>query len=320
VDVDNAFADRLIPILASVTDENSMGKVFGRFSPQTVFHAAAYKHVPMVERNIAAAVWNNVWGTYVCTQQALACGTETFMLVSTDKAVRPTNVMGATKRVAELIVQASAASLNRSSRSFAAVRFGNVLGSSGSVVPLFREQIAKGGPVTLTHAEITRYFMTIPEAAQLVLQAAGMAKGGEVFVLDMGKPVKIYDLARRMIEFSGQTVRDELNPRGTVEIRVTGLRSGEKLYEELLIGGDPEATAHPKILKAREASMKRDALEAKLSALQSLLKSNDASGIRQLLADLVPEYSPANDTVDWSAGATTPMPVTRREFGSSLPG
>ena len=232
VDVDNTFADRLVPILASVTDENAMAKVFGHFSPQTVFHAAAYKHVPMVERNIAAAVWNNVWGTYVCVLQASVRGTETFMLVSTDKAVRPTNVMGATKRVAELIVQSISGNLNRSSRSFAAVRFGNVLGSSGSVVPLFREQITKGGPVTLTHAEITRYFMTIPEAAQLVLQAAGMAKGGEVFVLDMGAPVKIFDLARRMIEFSGQTVRDELNPRGTVEIRVTGLRPGEKLYEE----------------------------------------------------------------------------------------
>jgi FlaA1/EpsC-like NDP-sugar epimerase len=303
-----------------VTDENAMGKVFGHFSPQTVFHAAAYKHVPMVERNIGAAVWNNVWGTYVCAQQSLACSTETFMLVSTDKAVRPTNVMGATKRVAELILQSIAGTLNRSSRSFAAVRFGNVLGSSGSVVPLFREQIAKGGPVTLTHAEVTRYFMTIPEAAQMVLQAAGMAKGGEVFVLDMGKPVKIYDLARRMIEFSGQTVRDELNPRGTVEIRVTGLRPGEKLYEELLIGGDPEATAHPKILKARETSMKRDALEAKLLLLQGLMEGGNAAGIRQLLAELVPEYAVGKDTMDWSAGATTPMPVTRREFGSSPPG
>jgi FlaA1/EpsC-like NDP-sugar epimerase len=320
VDVDNAFADRLIPILASVTDENVMAKVFGHFSPQTVFHAAAYKHVPMVERNIGAAVLNNVWGTRVCAQQALASGTETFMLVSTDKAVRPTNVMGTTKRVAELIVQASAASLDRSSRSFAAVRFGNVLGSSGSVVPLFREQIAKGGPVTLTHAEVTRYFMTIPEAAQLVLQAAGMAKGGEVFVLDMGKPVRIYDLARRMIEFSGQTVRDELNPRGTLEIRVSGLRPGEKLYEELLIGGDPEATAHPKILKACETSMERDALEDRLLVLQGLIESNNSTGIRQLLAELVPEFSPANDTVDWGATAATPAPVARREFGSSLPG
>ena len=298
VDVDNAFAGKLVPILASVMEENAMGKVFDHFSPQTVFHAAAYKHVPMVERNIAAAVWNNVWGTYVCTRHALASGTEIFMLVSTDKAVRPTNVMGATKRVAELIVQASAASLNRPSRSFAAVRFGNVLGSSGSVVPLFREQISKGGPVTLTHADITRYFMTIPEAAQLVLQAAGMAKGGEVFVLDMGKPVKIYDLARRMIEFSGQTVRDELNPRGTVEIRVTGLRPGEKLYEELLIGGDPEATAHPKILKARETSMGRDALEGKLEALKDRIECNNLAGIRQLLAELVPEYVPAKNIMD----------------------
>jgi FlaA1/EpsC-like NDP-sugar epimerase len=319
VDVNNAFVDKLVPVLASVTDDNAMGKVFGYFSPQTVFHAAAYKHVPMVERNIAAAVWNNVWGTSVCVHQALASGTETFMLVSTDKAVRPTNVMGATKRVAELIVQASAASLSRYNRSFAAVRFGNVLGSSGSVVPLFREQIAKGGPVTLTHADITRYFMTIPEAAQLVLQAAGMAKGGEVFVLDMGKPVKIYDLARRMIEFSGQTVRDELN-RGTVEIRVTGLRPGEKLYEELLIGGNPEVTAHPKILKAQETSMDRHTLEARLTVLKDLVEGSDSAGIRRLLAELVPEYSPANEIADWDSGGTTPTAAARHEFESSLPG
>jgi FlaA1/EpsC-like NDP-sugar epimerase len=183
------------------------------------------------------------------------------------------------------------------------------------VVPLFREQISKGGPVTLTHAEITRYFMTIPEAAQLVLQAAGMAKGAEVFVLDMGKPVKIFDLARRMIEFSGQTVRDELNPRGTVEIRITGLRPGEKLYEELLIGGDPEATAHPKILKAREASMQRAVLDANLLVLRGLLESNDLAGIRRLLAELVPEYVPAKGLVDWGDGGTSPTPVKRREIG-----
>jgi FlaA1/EpsC-like NDP-sugar epimerase len=320
VEVDVEFADSVVPILASVTDGDVIAKIFGHFRPQTVLHAAAYKHVPMVERNIAAGVRNNVWGTYVCAQQALACGTETFMLVSSDKAVRPTNVMGATKRVAELIVQAFAASLNLSSCSFAAVRFGNVLGSSGSVVPLFREQIAKGGPVTLTHAEVTRYFMTIPEAAQLVLQAAGMAKGGEVFVLNMGESLKIYDLARRMIEFSGQTVRDELNPGGTVEIRVIGLRPGEKLYEELLIGGDPEATAHPKILKAREITIKLSTLEEKLSALQSQLDSNDAAGIRQLLVDLVPEYAPAKDTSDCGDRVATPTPATRREFASSLPG
>ena len=296
VDVDNAFADKLIPVLASVTEENAIAKIFNHFSPQTVFHAAAYKHVPMVERNIAAAVWNNVWGTYICAQQALASGTETFMLVSTDKAVRPTNVMGATKRVAELIVQSSAASLKRSNRSFTAVRFGNVLGSSGSVVPLFRDQIAKGGPVTLTHAEITRYFMTIPEAAQLVLQAAGMAKGGEVFVLDMGKPVRIYDLARRMIEYSGQTVRDQLNPRGTVGICVTGLRPGEKLHEELLIGGHPEATVHPKIIRARERSLDKDFLEANLMTLRELIETNRPSELLKLLTQLVPEYSQGNST------------------------
>jgi len=300
VDVDNAFSDIIVPILASVGDEHTMERVFSRYRPQSVFHAAAYKHVPMVERNVAAAVWNNVWGTYVCAQQALHSGVERFTLVSTDKAVRPTNVMGATKRVAEMVVQAIAGDLVDSSRAFAAVRFGNVLGSSGSVVPLFREQIAKGGPVTLTHSEVMRYFMTIPEAAQLVLQAAGMAKGGEVFVLDMGKPVRVYDLARRMIEFSGQTVRDEMNPKGTIEIRVTGLRPGEKLYEELLIGGDPEATSHPKIMKVDESSMDLSKLESNLRELSSVLERNDLEGLRETLSRLVSGYRPSPTIVDWS--------------------
>jgi len=300
VDVDSALSDILVPVLASVVDEAAMARVFSHYQPQSVFHAAAYKHVPMVERNVAAAVWNNVWGTYVCSKQALHSGAERFTLISTDKAVRPTNVMGATKRVAEMVVQAMATSLVDSSRAFAAVRFGNVLGSSGSVVPLFREQIAKGGPVTLTHSEVIRYFMTIPEAAQLVLQATGMAKGGEVFVLDMGKPVRIYDLARRMIEFSGQTVRDETNPKGTIEIKVTGLRPGEKLYEELLIGGDPEATSHPKIMKVDESSMGLSGLESNLGELSRTLEKNDLKGLRNCLARLVPGYRPSSIIVDWS--------------------
>lgn len=289
----------ITPILTSVTDETLIGKVFACWRPQTVFHAAAFKHVPMVERNVAAAVFNNVWGTYICATQALANGAHSFVLVSTDKAVRPTNVMGASKRLSELVVQAIAASPAASSAAFSSVRFGNVLGSSGSVVPLFRDQIENGGPVTLTHPEITRYFMTIPEASQLVLQAAGMAKGGEVFVLDMGNPVRVYDLARRMIEFSGLMVKDKLNPRGDIEIRITGLRPGEKLYEELLIGGNPQTTSHPKIMKAREAHMSLEELEAELAELRVLLSKNNATAIRRKLSSLVPEYSPAKEIVDW---------------------
>jgi FlaA1/EpsC-like NDP-sugar epimerase len=301
VDVDDArLPFQIVPILASVTDETMMGKVFQRWQPQTVLHAAAFKHVPMVERNVSAAVFNNVWGTYICAGQAIAAGTKSFVLVSTDKAVRPTNVMGASKRLSELVVQALAASPAAAGRSFAAVRFGNVLGSSGSVVPLFRDQIANGGPVTLTHPEITRYFMTIPEASQLVLQAAGMARGGEVFVLDMGKPVRVYDLARRMIEFSGLMVKDELNPRGDIEIKVTGLRPGEKLYEELLIGGNPQTTSHSKIMKARETFIGLDELENDLRELLQAISRNDAETTRRILAQLVPEYSPAKDIVDWA--------------------
>jgi FlaA1/EpsC-like NDP-sugar epimerase len=301
VDVDDArLPFQIVPILASVTEETLMGKVFQRWQPQTVLHAAAFKHVPMVERNVSTAVFNNVWGTYTCAGQAIAAGTQSFVLVSTDKAVRPTNVMGASKRLSELVVQALAASPAAAGRSFAAVRFGNVLGSSGSVVPLFRDQIANGGPVTLTHPEITRYFMTIPEASQLVLQAAGMAKGGEVFVLDMGKPVRVYDLARRMIEFSGLMVKDELNPRGDIEIKVTGLRPGEKIFEELLIGGNPQATSHPKIMKARETFIGLDELENDLGELLQAILRNDAETARRILGQLVPEYSPAKDIVDWA--------------------
>lgn len=301
VDLDSTrLPFQIVPILVSVTDETLMGKVFQRWQPQTVLHAAAFKHVPMVERNVSAAVFNNVWGTYICAGQALAAGTQSFVLVSTDKAVRPTNVMGASKRLSELVVQALAASPTAAGSSFAAVRFGNVLGSSGSVVPLFRDQIANGGPVTLTHPEITRYFMTISEASQLVLQAAGMARGGEVFVLDMGKPVRVYDLARRMIEFSGLMVKDELNPRGDIEIKVTGLRPGEKLFEELLIGGNPQATSHSKIMKARETSVGLDELENDLRELLQAISRNDAETTRRILGQLVPEYSPAKDIVDWA--------------------
>jgi FlaA1/EpsC-like NDP-sugar epimerase len=304
VDVDTIPpSSRLIPILASVTDETRMERIFSGLTPETVFHAAAYKHVPMVEKNIGAAVLNNVFGTWVTANKALSAGVETFVLVSTDKAVRPTNVMGASKRLAELVVQALNELRKLPGQTFSAVRFGNVLGSSGSVVPVFREQIEKGGPITLTHLEITRYFMTIPEAAQLVLQAGGMAKGGEVFVLYMGAPVKIYDLARRMIEFSGLTVRDDLNPGGDIPITVTGLRPGEKLYEELLIGNNPEATTHPKIMKAREESIPYRDLEAALRRLREVIHQNDVIGIREQLVSLVPGYTPDPKLVDWSLSA-----------------
>jgi FlaA1/EpsC-like NDP-sugar epimerase len=301
VDVDTISpSSRVIPILASVTDETQMERVFSGLTPETVFHAAAYKHVPMVEKNIGAAVLNNVFGTWVTANKALSAGVETFVLVSTDKAVRPTNVMGASKRLAELVVQALNELRKLPGQTFSAVRFGNVLGSSGSVVPVFREQIEKGEPITLTHLEITRYFMTIPEAAQLVLQAGGMAKGAEVFVLDMGAPVKIYDLARRVIEFSGLTLRDDLKPGGDIPITVTGLRPGEKLYEELLIGNNPEATTHPKIMKAREDSIPYRDLEAALRRLREAIHQNDVAGIREQLVSLVPGYTPDPKLVDWS--------------------
>jgi FlaA1/EpsC-like NDP-sugar epimerase len=230
----------LVPVLLSVTDENAVNRIFEGYRPNTVFHAAAYKHVTLVEQNVSAALWNNIWGTYYTARAALASGTEIFVLVSSDKAVRPTSIMGASKRIAEQVMQGFSEGYECSGCKFCSVRFGNVLGSSGSVVPIFKEQISNGGPVTVTHRDVTRYFMAIPEAAQLILQASGMAKGGEVFVLDMGNPIRIYDLALRMIEFSGHSVRDRRNPKGTIELLITGLSPGEKLFEELLIGGSPE--------------------------------------------------------------------------------
>ena len=291
---------RLIPLLASVQDERAMHRIFETWQPSTVYHAAAFKHVPLVEHNPAVGVLNNVWGTWMCARLAQQTNCEKFVLVSTDKAVRPTNVMGASKRLAEMVLQAMSASTNSSSNTcFSMVRFGNVLGSSGSVVPLFRKQIEDGGPITLTHLDITRYFMTIPEAAQLVIQAGAMAQGGDVFVLDMGQPVRIVDLARRMVELSGYSVRDELNPQGDIEIRVTGLRPGEKLYEELLIGNDPLPTQHPKIMRASEKFLDETALAPKLDALKATLQYNDVHMLRTLLSELVVDYSPAVNLVDW---------------------
>jgi FlaA1/EpsC-like NDP-sugar epimerase len=256
----------------------------------------------LVEHNPAEGVRNNVWGTRVCAEAAMRSSVRNFVLVSTDKAVRPTNIMGATKRLAEMVLQALAmASAQRPQQhtTFTMVRFGNVLGSSGSVVPLFREQIKNGGPITLTHPDITRYFMTIPEAAQLVIQAGAMASGGDVFVLDMGEPVKIIDLARRMVELSGLSVKGPGNPYGDIEIKVTGLRPGEKLYEELLIGDNPLPTLHPRIMKAHEDFLTWEVLHAKMLKLNDALDVNEVPLIRRLLKDLVPGYQPDGDVVDW---------------------
>lgn len=293
----------IVPLLASVCDDVRMNEIMRTWKPQTVYHAAAYKHVPLVEHNPAEGVRNNVWGTLTCAQAALRYGVRNFVLVSTDKAVRPTNVMGATKRLAEMVLQALD-ELNDTSKTsnrtcFSMVRFGNVLGSSGSVVPLFREQITNGGPITLTHADITRYFMTIPEAAQLVIQAGAMGTGGDVFVLDMGQPVKIIDLARSIIELSGLTVKDELHPEGDIEISITGLRPGEKLYEELLIGDNPKPTQHTRILKAHEEFFNWSELQHKMSVLSEAMSVNNVPAIRSLLQDLVSGYQPSGAVVDW---------------------
>jgi len=291
----------LVPLLASVQDEDRMREIMSTWRPDTVYHAAAYKHVPLVEHNPAAGIKNNVLGTLRTAQAALEAGVADFVLISTDKAVRPTNVMGASKRLAEMALQALAARAPGAgvATRFSMVRFGNVLGSSGSVVPKFRQQIRDGGPITLTHPEVTRYFMTIPEAAQLVIQAGAMAKGGDVFVLDMGQPVKIMDLARRMVELSGLTVKDDEHPEGDIEITVTGLRPGEKLYEELLIGDNPEPTTHPCIMKAHEEFMPWAEFETRLKALEMALNVNDVGVIRLMMQQLVAGYAPDDDIVDW---------------------
>jgi len=287
----------LVPLLASVQDEDRMREIMSTWHPDTVYHAAAYKHVPLVEHNPAAGIKNNVLGSLRTAQAAAENGVSDFVLISTDKAVRPTNVMGASKRLAEMALQALAAS--NTGTKFSMVRFGNVLGSSGSVVPKFRQQIRDGGPITLTHPDVTRYFMTIPEAAQLVIQAGAMAKGGDVFVLDMGQPVKIMDLAKRMVELTGLTVKDEKNPEGDIEIEVTGLRPGEKLYEELLIGDNPKPTLHPRIMKAHEEFIPWADFESKLNSLVIALNVNDAGVIRLMMQQLVSGYIPSDEIVDW---------------------
>jgi FlaA1/EpsC-like NDP-sugar epimerase len=289
----------LVPLLASVQDEDRMREIISTWHTDTIYHAAAYKHVPLVEHNPAAGIKNNVLGTLYTAQAAAENGVADFVLISTDKAVRPTNVMGASKRLAEMALQALAADTKYAATKFSMVRFGNVLDSSGSVVPKFRQQIRDGESITLTHPEVARYFMTIPEAAQLVIHAGTMAKGGDVFVLDMGQPVKIMDLARRMIELSGLIVRDEQNPDGDIEIEVTGLRPGEKLYEELLIGDNPQSTLHPRIMQAQEEFIPWSEFEHKLKSLEVALNVNDVGVIRLMLQQLVAGYLPSDAIMDW---------------------
>jgi FlaA1/EpsC-like NDP-sugar epimerase len=289
----------LVPLLADVRSPARMAEIMRTWRPHAVYHAAAYKHVPLVEHNPAEGLRNNVLGTWNTAEQSLSHGVREFVLVSTDKAVRPTNVMGASKRLAEMVLQAIAQQASQGQTRFSMVRFGNVLGSSGSVVPLFRQQIQQGGPITLTDARITRYFMTIPEAAQLVIQAGAMASGGDVFVLDMGESVKIMDLARRMIQLSGLTVQDEANPDGDISIEVTGLRPGEKLYEELLIGDNPIPTQHTRIMKANEEFLPWPELQAQLTELMQAVDTNNVPAMRTQIQQLVPGYHPDTEIVDW---------------------
>ena len=275
--------------LGSVNDRVLLDRLLVAQRIETVYHAAAYKHVPMVEKHETAGVETNVFGTLTMAQAALRAGVKAFIFVSTDKAVRPTSVMGASKRLAEIILQ-SMNEISKGRTIFSMVRFGNVLGSSGSVIPLFQEQLERGGPVTVTHAEMVRYFMTIPEAAQLVIQAGAMAKGGEVFVLDMGEPVKIIDLAKNMIRLAGRTLRDQDHPTGEIEIQITGTRPGEKLYEELLISSDSTTTEHASIGLAREPFESWNSLEAKLDRLQTAVDQRDDGVVRKLLGELVGGY------------------------------
>ncbi len=302
---------RLLPILGSIRDQDKLLDVMKTWKVDTVYHAAAYKHVPMVEHNIAEGILNNVIGTLNTAQAALQSGVSSFVLISTDKAVRPTNVMGSTKRLAELSLQALSrevapvlfgdkVNISRVNKTrFTMVRFGNVLGSSGSVIPLFHSQIKSGGPLTVTHSKITRYFMTIPEAAQLVIQAGSMGQGGDVFVLDMGEPVKIVELAEKMIHLSGLSIRSERNPQGDISIEFTGLRPGEKLYEELLIGDNVSATSHPMIMSAKEDYLPWDLLKEKLNELLKAVESDDYTRVRQLLRETVSGYTPDGEIVDW---------------------
>lgn len=285
------------PILGNVLDKDKVSKVIQHFGVQTVYHAAAYKHVPMVEHNVIEGIKNNIFGTFNVVASSEEAGVESCVLISTDKAVRPTNVMGATKRFAELVCQAIAT--KSGGTCFSMVRFGNVLGSSGSVIPAFKKQIKSGGPVTVTHPDIIRYFMTIPEAAQLVIQAGAMAKGGDVFVLDMGEPVKIVELAKKLILLMGLEVKSDNNPDGDVEIVYSGLRPGEKLYEELLIGNNVEGTDHPRIMTANEKYLLWDEMASIINKLQTCCSKNDIQGIRNILLEAPADYSPSAEIEDF---------------------
>jgi UDP-N-acetylglucosamine 4,6-dehydratase len=287
---------KVIPLLGSVQHKNRMVRILRKYKVQTVYHAAAYKHVPIVEHNIVEGIRNNIFGTWYAAEAAAEANVERFVLISTDKAVRPTNVMGASKRFAELVLQGL--SSRGDSTVFTMVRFGNVLGSSGSVVPLFREQIKNGGPVTVTHKDIIRYFMTIPEAAQLVIQAGAMGKGGDVFVLDMGEQVKIAELAERMIHLLGFSVKDSKNPQGDIEINYSGLRPGEKLYEELLIGENVAGTNHPKIMTADEEFLPWPEMQRALILMNELCEEMDCEGIVQLLLKVPTGYNPQHEVCD----------------------
>jgi len=295
---------KLIPTLGSVQHRNRLTRLMKQLNINTVYHAAAYKHVPIVEHNIIEGVRNNVFGTWYAAEAAIDSNVSNFVLISTDKAVRPTNVMGASKRMAELVLQALAE--REQNTRFCMVRFGNVLGSSGSVVPLFREQIRQGGPVTVTHREITRYFMTIPEAAQLVIQAGALGDNGDTFVLDMGEPVRITDLAENMVRLMGFTLRNDDHPDGDIEIQFTGLRPGEKLYEELLIGDNASGTRHPKIMRAAEESLSWQEMEKLLQVLDDACHEFNIDTIHQLLRDAPTGFAPNSKIKDpmWSPPAS----------------
>jgi FlaA1/EpsC-like NDP-sugar epimerase len=285
-----ANAPEIVSLLGDCRSQERMQGVMERFGVETVYHAAAYKHVPIVEENVIAGVGNNALATWHTANAAAEAGVETFVLVSTDKAVHPTSVMGASKRLAELALQGI--DQRRSKTRFCMVRFGNVIASSGSVIPLFRSQVERGGPVTVTHRDVVRYFMTIPEAAQLVIQAGALAEGGDVFVLDMGEPVRIDDLARRMIQLMGHTVRDEDHPDGSIELRYTGLRPGEKLFEELLIGENVTGTKHPMIIRVVEPSLSLDRVAKTMASLESAARRYDCPRVLALLREAVAEYEP----------------------------
>lgn len=307
----------LVALLGNAHHRNRMREIMRSYGVQTVYHAAAYKHVPIVEHNMVEGLHNNLVSAWYTGEAALECQVETFVLISTDKAVNPTNVMGATKRFAEVVLQGLQQKSEKTR--FCMVRFGNVLESSGSVVPLFREQIRRGGPVTVTHPEVVRYFMTIPEAAQLVIQAGSMGTGGDVFVLDMGQPVKIYDLARRMIQLSGLTIRDEQNPDGDIEIEFSGLRPAEKLYEELLIGRNVTGTEHPMIMRAIEHCLPWDRVQALLTELMQVVNDYDCAAAREMLMRAVAEYQPNEGVQDlvWLRRRHTVVQIVRPPVGDA---